>query len=368
MKKLFFSSALLLIIALCGCTKKAVKPEVKPTPVKVVRALSKDVPNYISTVGHMEAFQVVNIMGQVDGQLMKTYFTDGADIKQGDLLYLIDQRTYLADLEKAEGALAENLATLGYAERTTERNSKLVRDEYISQNDFDNLVTNVLVDDALVIQSRAEVENAKINLAYTTIYSPLDARAGESLVRDGNLVLESAETALVTLNQITPIYATFFINEKDLPRVQRYKAQEGDLKTYITVDDPQSPTYEGSLTFIDNVVDLSTGMIKLKATFTNDDKVMWPNQYIKVKLILNMIENAVIIPFEAVQTSSKGKYVYVVKGNKRVELRPITVGQMQEENSIVITKGLQARDRVVTVGQINLYPGAKVIIVQDEED
>lgn len=366
MKSLVFS--VLVLLAFGGCSKKQAPIEPKPTPVHISRAISKDVPYYISTVGHMEAYEVVNLMAQVNGQLMKTYFADGADVKQGQLLYLIDQRSYLADLEKAEGELEQNLANLGYAERTAERNAKLVKDEYISQNDYDNLITNVISGDGAVKQSRAAVDNAKINLGYTTVYAPIDARAGESQVRDGNLILENAETTLVTLNKITPIYSVFYINEKDLPAVQRYQAQSQNLKVLVTVEDVQTPTYEGELTFIDNGIDISTGMIKLKGTHQNESKVLWPNEYVKVKLILDTLENAVVIPFEAVQTSPKGKYLYTVKGNKTVERRDVTVGQMQEDNTIVVTKGLKAGEKVVTVGQLNLYPGAKVSIVQAVED
>ena len=368
MRNFLYSIAIILFMTQWGCSKKTVQTQPKPSSVKMVRALSKDVPNYIATVGHMEAYKTVNIMAQVDGELMKTYFADGADVKQGDLLYFIDQRPYLTDVEKAEGQLAENFASLGFAERTAERNSKLVKDEYISHNDYDNLITTVLVDDALVKQSRAALENAKINLGYTTIYAPLDARAGESQIRDGNLILESAETNLVTLNQITPIYATFYINEKDLPKVQRYKAKYKDLKTHITVDDPETLSYEGVLTFIDNGVDLATGMIKLKATLPNDDKVLWPNQYVKVHLILETIENAVLVPADAVQNSTSGKYVYVIKGNQTVDSRSVTVGQTQDDSTIVITKGLKAGEKVVTDGQINLYPGAKVNIIPNEDE
>lgn len=360
--------SVLIVLAFAGCSKKKASHEAKPTPIHVVRAESKDVPYYISTVGHMEAYEVVNLMAQVNGQLMKTYFADGADVKQGQLLYLIDQRTYLADLEKAEGELEENLANLAYAERTAERNAKLVKDEYISQNDYDNLITKVITADAAVKQSRADVDNAKINLGYTTIHSPLDARAGESKIRDGNLILESAETTLVTLNKISPIYSVFYINEKDLPAVQRYQAKSPNLKVFVTVEDINTPTYEGELTFIDNGIDISTGMIKLKGTHPNEDKVLWPNEYVKVKLILDTLDNAVIVPFEAVQTSPNGKYLYVVKGNKTVERRNVTVGQMQEDNTIVITKGVKAGEKVVTVGQLNLYPGAKVSIVQSEDN
>lgn len=366
MKSLLYSA--LLFLALCGCSKKQTPHGPKPSPVQVAKAIQKSVPKYIETVGHMEAYEIVNVMAQVDGYLMKTYFADGDDVKQGDLLYLIDQRPYLADLEKAEGALEESIANLGYAERTAERNSQLVKDEYISQNQFDSLVTNVMVDDATVKQNRASLETAKINLGYTTIYAPMDARAGESLIDDGNLILENQETTLVTLNQITPIYSVFFINEKELPAVQRYKAKNKDLTVQVTVDDPEAPMYEGVLTFIDNGIDISTGMIKLKGTHANEEKVLWPNQYVKVRLILDTLDNAVLVPFEAVQNSPKGKYVYVLKGNQTVEMRNVTVGQMQEDNSIVITKGLKVGEKVITTGQLNLYPGAKVTVKPTEDD
>lgn len=366
MKKL--GCSLLLALLCLGCSKKAPPKEARPIPVHIGKAEAKNVPYYISTVGHMEAYQVVNVMAQVDGKLMKTYFPDGADVEEGDLLYLIDQRTYIADLEKAEGELEQNLANLGYAERNAERNSKLVKDEYISQNDYDNLITTVITNDAAVKQSRADVDNAKINLGYTMIHAPLSARAGESQVRDGNIVLESAETTLVTLNQITPIYSVFYINEKDLPKVKRCQMQNGELKLTVTVEDTPPISYEGTLSFIDNGIDISTGMIKLKGTHPNEDKFLWPNQFVKVKLILDTLDQAIVVPFAAIQNSPKGKYVYVMKGNKTVEKRNVKTGQMQDDNTIVIEEGLKGGEKVITVGQINLYPGAKVSVVQAEDE
>lgn len=366
MRSLLSSLLILFCMLMGGCSKKKEAPTLlPPSPVKMVRAVSKDVPLYINTIGHIEPYEIVNIMAQVDGLLEETYFEDGADIKKGELLYKIDQRSYTANLEKSEGELAQNLAQLDYATRKAERYSQLVKEEYISQDDYDNLLTTVLVNDANVQQSRAEFENAKIKLGYTMIYSPLDARAGQTQANNGNLILESAKTPLVTLNQITPIYATFFINEKDLPKVQR--SQSTKLKTYISVETLSTPPYEGELTFIDNKVDLSTGMIKLKATLPNKDKTLWPHQYVKIKLILETLESAVLVPFEAVQTSANGKYVYVIKGNKTVEMRPVTIGQVQEDNTLVVTKGLKAGEKVVTEGQISLYPGAKVRISFSED-
>lgn len=357
----------ILGVFIFGCAKKKPLLEPKPFPVKVASTITKNIPEYIQTVGHMEAFNIVNIMAQANGRLIKTYFNEGDNINEGDLLFLIDQRPYLASLKQAEGALEESIANMMYAKRTAERNAPLVQDEYISQDTFDNLITNVQSDEGVVKQREAALDNAEINLSYTTIYSPINARAGESLVDDGNLILESAETPLVTLNQITPIYATFFINEKDLPRVQRFQKKDS-LKTIVTVGDPEVPNYSGILTFIDNGIDLSTGMVKMKATLKNEDRILWPNQFVQIKLILDTLEDTTLIPFEAVQNNAKGKYVFVVKGNQKVEMRQIEVGQMQADNMIVVTKGLQIREKVVTEGQINLYNGAKIKIVKDPDD
>ncbi|WP_420420532.1 efflux RND transporter periplasmic adaptor subunit [Simkania sp.] len=372
MKKHFISIFVLVLgISLVGCSKKHVKREPKPVPVKIARAYTKNVPYFIKTVGHMESINIVNIMAQADGRLMKTYFDDGDYIEEGELLFLIDQRPYIASLKKAEGALEESLANMMYARRTAERNSKLVQDEYISQDTFDSLVTNVQADEGIVKQNEGALDDAEINLSYTTIYSPITARAGERLLDDGNLVLQNAETPLVTLNQICPIYATFFINEKDLQKIQRCQHHSvGGLETIVSVEDPKVPSYKGPLTFIDNGVDLSTGMIKMKATLANEDKALWPNQYIQVQLNLDTIDDAVLVPYEAVQNNSKGKYVFIVKGNQTVEMRSVEVGQRQSDDTIVITKGVKDKEKVVTEGQISLYDGAKIKIVKDanEED
>jgi len=364
--KILHALTLTLLLFLASCSKKSSTPEPKPISVKIAKSTSGDVPYYLSTVGHMEAYTTVDIMAQVNGYLVGTYFDNGAYVKKGDLLYLIDQRPYAANLQKAEASLEQNLANLKYAERTAERNSPLVKEDYISQEQFDNLVTNVLVDDALVRGNMADLETAKINFDYTTIYAPMEARAGATLVNNGNLVLESAETKLVTLNQIVPIYATFFISEKDLPKVQRYQSKQGPLTTILNVEDKEVAPYHGALTFIDNEVDRATGMVQMRATLPNEDHSLWPNQYVQITLILDTINDAILVPTETVQDSPKGKYVYVVKGNQTVDMRMVTTGQAQKNNLIVIEKGLKVGEKVVTDGQLNLYPGAKVSINKED--
>ena len=355
---------ILLLSMFQSCSPKKIAKETKPVSVRMTKVESRTVPYYISTVGHIEAYQTVPILAQIDGQLLKTYFKDGDDIKKGDLLYLIDQRPYLSKLELAEGELKENIANRDYAKRNAERNASLVADEYISQNDYDRLLSTLEADDGLVQQSQADVETAKINLGFTTIYSPLNARAGFSLMKDGSIIIKAAENTLVTLNQISPIYASFFINGNDLPKLQRYQKKNGTLKVIVSVNDPETPDYTGDLTFIDNNIDLATGMINLKATFLNEDKNLWPHQYIKVKLILDMMENVTLVPMEAVEENSTGPFVYVIKGNQTVEMRYVTLGEKQEDNMIVIEKGLKEAEKVVTEGQFNLKSGVKVHVIE----
>jgi len=363
MQTLLYKIITIFFVFLGGCSKGPTIPaQSKPFPVKIAYAHSKDIPLYISTIGHIEAYNSVQILSQVDGKLVKTYFSDGANVKRGDLLYLIDQRPYLTAVKRAEGELEKSIATLDLSKRRVDRNTILAQDKYISYNDYDNLTTAVLINNAIVKEKRAALENAKINLKHTTIYAPFDGIVGESQIHDGNLILKSSAKPLVTLHQITPIYATFYINEKELPRVQKNR----NLKTEITTENAISPLHEGILTFVDNAVDLSTGMIKIKATFANKDKVLCPNQYVKVKFILDTLKNGIIIPIHCVQNSTKGKYVYVMKKDQTVERRNVQVGEIQENNTIVITKGLKEGERIVKEGQLNLYPGAKIRIISNE--
>ena len=354
---------ILCLILAIGCGKKQEPKTKKPIAVEIATAIEQNAPIYIDTIGHAQAYNTVDIKAQVDGILMKTYFADGEDIKKGNLLYLIDQRPYFAALQKAKGALEESIANFNYAKRNVARNKELVQDNYISQNDYDNLVTTALADDALVKQNAASVDEAQIDLGYTMIYAPMDGRAGDSLIDDGNLILSSAETTLVTLNQITPIYVSFFVNENRLPQIQKRQKTHGALTCLISIGDAKTPSYSGNLTFIDNQVDLTTGMIQLKATLSNEDQFLWPNQYVKVRLIIDILEDAILIPQEAVQASLEGSYVFVLKDDQSVEKRLIEIGQEQEDNLIVVLKGIHAGEHVITQGQLNLYAGALVKIV-----
>lgn len=352
---------LFTILFFCSCQKRQLSLPPSEIPVVTARAIKKTVPLYLETVGHMEPYQVVNIMTQASGTLVKTHFKNGADIQKGELLYSIDPRPYLADLELAEGRLQENLAKLGYAQRSAKRNAPLVKDEYISEDQFDNLETTVVADDANVQQSLALVERAKINLDYTKIYSPIDARAGFSLVNDGNLLLKQDRTTLVTLNQISPIYATFFLPGKEFSTIRYYETKNPSLSVFAIPDTKHPLSYRGTLHFTNNQIDLETGMIELKAIFPNKEKILWPNQYVRIQLILDTIEDAILLPVEAVQRSGKKTFVFLVRENQTVVSQPVVLGQ-RHGKYLLIEKGIYENDQVVVDGQLNLYDGAKVSI------
>ncbi|MCK4935182.1 MAG: efflux RND transporter periplasmic adaptor subunit, partial [Simkaniaceae bacterium] len=291
-----------LLLTLCifsGCgSKEPHKPEAPL--VTITEAKIDDVPLYIDTIGHIEPIESVNIESQVTGVLESTHFERGSFVQKGQLLFTIDQRPFVAALEKAEAALAQNLANLAFANETAARNKPLVAEDYISQNSYDNLITNVVSGEALVKGAIAEVESAKINLDYCSIYSRVNALSGDLLIDTGNLITEGSKETLVTLNQITPIFANYYISEKDLPRVKRY-AKKCPLKTIVTLDDKEVNPEEGELFFIDNAIDNTTGMIQLKSTFANEERVLWPQQFVKVRLILDTLEDAILVPLEAIQ-------------------------------------------------------------------
>ena len=360
MKCLIRCLALLPILILTSCSAKKAAPSKPKISVNISPVTIKNIDNYIETVGHMEAYQIVSIQAQVEGYLEEVLFEEGADVKEGDLLYVIDQRPYIAALNKAQGTYSQYSAELKYAQDTVLRNSELVEQNYISQDAYEQLVSNMAATQGLVTQSLADLEEAKINLGFTTIYAPISARAGFTQVYKGDLISKSS--SMLDLNQITPIYATFFLPGRHLPTIQEKQKASGLLNVKITLSEGLDTSFMGKLTFINNKIDLATGMIQLKATLPNHDKILWPNQYVKIKLILNPIENALLIPLSCVEKTPKGDIVYVVNDASEIEIKPVQPGQLQEDNMIHIKQGLKGNERVVTSGQLTLSPGATVSI------
>ena len=351
---------LLIALSFTACAKKPELKKALPT-VTVTPVIQKTVPLFVEGVGHIEPINSVEIKSQVTGVMTDYYFKRGQDVKKGDLLISIDERPFQARVNESAAAVARNVADVKFAEDTARRNAPLVQDDYISQNSYDNLLTNVLTSSANLESAKAQLEEAKINLGYCSIHAPMDGRTSDLMVDPGNLILENANEPLLTLNQICPIYATFSISEKYLPSIQRLQRQN-TLSVEAYVDDVECPPFHGCLEIIDNEVDMSTGMVKMKANMPNKEKFLWPGQFVTCHLILRMLDNALLIPEATIQNSTQGKYVFIVGEDNTIKKQMIEVGQRHLSSTRVVTQGLHPGQQVVLEGQINIYDGAKVTV------
>jgi multidrug efflux system membrane fusion protein len=349
---------------LAGCEKKApVSFERPPAPVTVAAAVTQDVPHYIDAIGKFVAREVVSIQPQVSGRITQIHFTDGVEVKVGQVLFTVDPRPYQAQVNVAEANLGQAKAALELAKINFDRVASVTDQRAVSRQDYDAKKNAVEVAEAQVKQNQAALESARLNLDYCTIRSPINGRTGQRLVDLGNVVTANSGSLLV-IQRLDPIYADFTITESDLTIVQRNMA-EGSLKVEVRLpDEPGTPRpRDGKLTFLDNSVQDGTGTIKLRATIANQDRRFWPGRFANVRLILGMQQNAVLIPAEAPQMSAKGSFVYVVKQDSTAELRPVSVGQRQGE-LVVVSKGINSGERVVTNGQLGVTPGGKVRITE----
>ena len=326
-------------------------------PVVVAKATQRNMPVQVTAIGNVEAYSTVTVKSQVDGEIQKAYFTEGQDVKKGDMLFSIDPRPFQVALHQAEANLARDQAQAQYARTEAQRYTQLKDAGIVSQIQYEQFTSNSQALDAAVRADDAAVENAKINLGYCSIYSPINGRTGALLVHPGNLV-KNNDTSLVVINQVTPIYVDFSIPEKDLPQVKQHQARER-LRVLAYPSGNESNASTGRLTFINNAVDSNTGTIELKGTFANRDRRLWPGQFVNVTLDLTVNKNATVVPSQAVQTGEKGQYVYVVKPDHTVGYRPVTVGTTLGGYTIV-DKGVSPGETVVTTGQLRLFPGAKV--------
>ena len=279
---------------------------------------------------------------------------------KGDILFTIDPRPYEATLRQAEANLTRDTVQKENAGKEARRYAELVRKGYIAQQQYDQVRTNAAALEATVNADKALVENARLQLKYCSIYSPITGRTGSLIVNQGNLIKANADNPMVIINQVQPVYASFSIPEKYLPELKKYNSV-GRAKVNASIVKDENNPAEGVLTFIDNAVDSATGTIKLKATFANKVKRLWPGQFVNVIMTLTMQPNAVVVPSQAVQTGQSGQYIFVVRNDLTVESRPIVVLRTLDDEAVV-EKGLQPGEKVVTDGQLRLVPGAKVEI------
>jgi membrane fusion protein, multidrug efflux system len=354
-------------------------------PVVAAMVSKKDVPVEVQVVGSVEAYSTISVKAQVPGQLTNVFFQEGDYVKKDAKLFTIDPRPYQAQLSQAEANIQRSRALLAqaqanlsrdtaqqqYAQGLADRTQKLVQEGIVAKeqgdqlrSNADSLVQTVVADRAAIDSARAQVAaddaniaNLRIQLGYTNITSPIDGRTGNLTVKAGNIVAANT-LEMMTINQIEPIYVTFAVPEARLSEVKKYM-NGGKLPVIVTPQDGSGTTEQGVLTFIDNSVDTSTGTIKLKGTFVNTDRGLWPGQFVNVTLRLTTQPGAITVPNAAVQNGQDGQFVYVVGQDRAVEARPVVTGARVGED-MVITKGLDAGETVVTEGQLRLQPGSRV--------
>ncbi len=327
-------------------------------PVVVATAVQKSVPLQIRAVGNVEAFATVSVKSQVTGVLNRAHFKEGQDVKKGQLLYTIDPRPLEAALKQVEANLARDSAQLRNTREQVRRYAELVEKQYVSREQYDQIKTNADAAEAVVNADKAAVENAKVQLSYCYIYSPINGRVGSLLVNEGNLVRVNDGAPLVVINQINPIYVTFAVPEQHLADLKRHSAR-GALSVEASFASDEGRPEQGKLDFIDNAVDRATGTVKLKGVFANAERRLWPGQFVNVALTLATQSDLVVIPSEAIQVGQEGQHVFVVKDDNRVEMRPVTLARTNEGEAI-ISKGLSAGERVVREGQFLLGPGSRI--------
>jgi multidrug efflux system membrane fusion protein len=357
-------SALILMFGLAACSgaKKDMstsRAANAPVPVTVAMAVKRDVPLEIDAIGTVEPINMVSVKSMIGGEITAVNFKEGQDVKKGQLLFSIDRRPLEADLRRAQATLAKDEATAANDKAQADRYVALAKDGVVAEQVTDQMVAAAHASEELVKADHAAVENARVQLVYTSINSPIDGRTGNLAVQLGNIVKANDVPILVTINQINPIYVTFTIPEQLLPEVKRYSAQH-KLKVIAQMPNDSTPAV-GELTFMDNTVDRQTGTIKLKGTFVNTDRRLWPGQFVNVKLTLATQPNAITVPAPAVQTGQQGQYVYVVKQDKSVEQRKVQIARTLGQDAIVAA-GIQPGETVVTDGQLRLTPASKVDI------
>jgi multidrug efflux system membrane fusion protein len=409
--------ALLAVVLLAGCGDRAsgTPPKTAPAvPVLAAEAVRRDVPLDVSAIGTVQALTTVGVKSQISGQVVKVHFTEGQDVKAGQLLFTIDPRPFEAALAQAEANVGRDTAMMRQAEaalaqrqaevqaaianvardeaqlqnaRVQEgRYRTLVEKEMVAREQYDQLKTNLAAMEATVMADRAAVENARaaalaaqagvdnaravikadqaivetarLNLGYTTIRAPMAGRSGNLMLQAGNVVKANDDNAMVVIAQVHPIYVSFAVPQQHLDAIKRFQ-QQGPLTVRAAAPGGAAPTV-GRLTFVNNTVDPTTGTIQLKATFDNADNVLWPGQYVETVLTLTT-ESAVVVPSQAVQPGQQGTFVFVVKPDQTVEPRPVELGRRLAAETIV-TKGVAPGERIVIDGQLRLVPGAKVEI------
>lgn len=359
---LALTMAALVLLTGCEGTKAASGPP-PPVPVTAATVEQKDVPLQVHAIGAVEAYSTVSVKTQITGELTGVFFKEGDDVQKGQLIFTLDKRPLEADVRRAEGALARDEAQARNALSEQKRYESLVKAGVVSTQEYDRMESNATALEAAVRADKGALENARVQLVYASIYSPINGRTGNLLVHQGNMIKANDVPSLVNINQVEPIYVTFTVPQQYLADVKQY-SRNGSLPVQTVIPGDQHGTITGKLSFIDNTVDSSTGTIKLKGLFANRDRRLWPGQFVDAYLTLKTQSNALVIPSQAIQNGQQGTFVYVIKDDDTVEARVVTTSETQQAGLLMVQKGLAAGERIVTDGQLRLVPGSKVQIKQ----
>ncbi|HEY2650602.1 MAG TPA: efflux RND transporter periplasmic adaptor subunit [Solirubrobacteraceae bacterium] len=334
------------------------QPKRKGVPVQVVRATRNNTPAYLTNIATVQPFNTVLVRARVDGQITKVDFTEGSEVKKGDVLVELDRRPFEAQWRASLAQKDRDTAQLDNARRDERRYKSLIDADAGALQTLDTTRAQVAQLSAAVALDQAQIDFAHLQLTYTTITAPIDGRTGARLVDIGNMVHATDATGLVLLTQIHPIAVTFSLPQSTLATVreqQRHRA----LRVLALDPDRQQALGEGELSLIDNQIDATTGTFHCKAIFANPDEALWPGQFVTARVMLEALPNAVVIPAAAVQEGPRGPYVYVVTRDRTAELRPVRIGQRLAEQAVV-SEGLRGDEEVIVEGQFRVEPGAAV--------
>lgn len=360
-------AATLATLAMGACSGEAVQSTPGPTgrggqnatvPVTVATVVQKPMPIDVEGIGTVIAASTVSVRSQITGEMTSVRFKEGDEVEKGQVLVTLDRRPFEAALQQAEATLTRDLAQLANAKAQAVRYQDLMQRGIATREQIDQITANAAALEATVGADRAVVDNAKLQLDYATITAPIAGRTGLLQVHPGNLVRANDTAPIVTINKITPVYVSFAVPEAQLPELKRYMAR-GELSVIAQPPDDDRTASKGRVSFIDNAIDMTTGTIKVKGTFPNTDRRLWPGQYVNVTVTLTSDPTAIVVPSVAVQTGQQGQYVFVVKADQTVELRTVAVARANGEETVIRT-GLTPGETVVTDGQLRLVAGSRI--------
>lgn len=353
-----------LVLAACGGSHQTPSGARPPVPVTTAPVVRQTMPVTLRAIGNVEAIETVAVRARIGGELLRIGFREGDSVRRGDVLFVIDPRPYEAALAQAEAVLARDRALFAKAQADIARYAGLVKADYVTKEQYDQITADAAALEAVVAADTAAVQTARLNLEYCTISAPVSGRTGNLGVKVGNLVKANDDAAMVTINQVSPIYVSFSVPAQHLPAVLAHRSA-GIAVLAAAPDDPENPQ-RGELSFVDNAVDTSSSTILLKGTFANRDEALWPGQFVDVTMVLGEEPDRVVCPSAAVQTGQQGHYVFVVAGDRTVEMVNVEVDRMDERDA-VIASGLSGGETVVTDGQLRLVPGAVVEVTGSQK-